>query len=381
MGTFDEPKKETEMKKRIVLFLIFTLAAICVRADTNTFVAGETNFRSSSARAISSSRHDDVEVRPSADGSVLCKKCECSVADINCREAFLKYGWWISIVIIASVLAFAFVMVFRKFAEYRWRVVSMGAFVALMATIALSTFMWMERVVIDCEHAREIFRNAHTEMQLSNSEAVLKAYDQLSGELSKWFAMFAILGAFFGLVLPVGSYFLQLKEINSREEDVDAKIGEKVKEFENEMAATKEKFGKDTEEINQRLWKILVVRSHTGLSSVLYSCKASGWKYSDSISRDILQELLQFLQWLSYVDDRKYATRHFRKLAAELKEFKAAIDLIPEWKNSIRREDAQTSNVRFDLGWCAELCQDDYMFVRNVLHSWGIKVLDLDTDC
>lgn len=71
----------------------------------------------------------------------------------------------------------------------------------------------------------------------TGSEAVQKAYAQLSTELQQWLALFGVLGTFLGLVLPVGAYLLQLKAVERKEKYIDARINEKTVEMAGKMAS------------------------------------------------------------------------------------------------------------------------------------------------
>ena len=96
------------------------------------------------------------------------------------------------------------------------------------------------------------------------SPAIMEAYESLSNELSSWMAIMGIFAAVFGLLIPIGSYFLQrqsLKDeretimkdvektrdeafvkINEFVDGVPAEIGEKMKPMWNFLAANFDRF-------------------------------------------------------------------------------------------------------------------------------------------
>ena len=346
--------------------------AITAMSVTSGATKAETDQRTSTANAVSALQKGSASVVQGV--GIAQSDRESHVVDCGRHESLLNCGWWVALGTLVVLVILTLRMMFgKRFAECRWSVASMAMLVSLVGLITLCSFMWVERVVCDCEQKREFFRSECMGDRLSKSEAVLKAYDQLSSELSRWFAMFAVLGTFFGFVLPVGSYFLQIRELNRKGKEIDDRIDERVKSYTEQVLNTKQEFEKDIEDTQQKLWKALADRSYMSLISTLYACKDSKWKFTKPACLDIIVDLLQSLNWLSRLADRKCVTQYFKKLASELREFKKATDPDPEWKCTNRTKD---SDVRFDLGWCAESCKDDYELIQGVLHTFGIKVLD-----
>lgn len=73
----------------------------------------------------------------------------------------------------------------------------------------------------------QLNRGGHIPMELSMrgfSRSVLVAYEKLSDEMGRWFSLFAVLGVFFGLVLPIGAYFLQIKAVDRHEERMSEEL-------------------------------------------------------------------------------------------------------------------------------------------------------------
>ena len=81
----------------------------------------------------------------------------------------------------------------------------------------------------------------------NDSAAIISAYDSLSNELSSWMAIMGIFATVFGLLIPIGSYFLQrqslkdereaiMRDVEKSSAEVFAKIQESVDEMPEEMA-------------------------------------------------------------------------------------------------------------------------------------------------
>ena len=81
----------------------------------------------------------------------------------------------------------------------------------------------------------------------NDSAAIISAYDSLSNELSSWMAIMGIFATVFGLLIPIGSYFLQrqslkdereaiMRDVEKSSAEVFVKIQESVDEMPEEMA-------------------------------------------------------------------------------------------------------------------------------------------------
>ena len=207
-------------------------------------------------------------------------------------------------------------------------------------------------------------------------DELVKAHDRFMVHLDISLGILATLVTIFGAVLPMIMQERAIARINRKEGEIDKRIDEGVSECKN-MASRVEKSAKeDVDKVLQMVWKTQVISTHQALKSTLFACKESNWAFSRVCHSDIIREILALLKWLSYITDRLFAMSHFRKLATELKMFRDNTVHIPEWQ--CKEGNAQTSDVRINLEWCAEACESDYKFVQEVLHSLGIKVLEID---
>ena len=92
--------------------------------------------------------------------------------------------------------------------------------VAILALICIGAFLLLNRIVDFGANGRPFYGITSPEA----NQAMLQAYEQLSNELARWGALIGVLGAFFGLVLPVGGYLLQVKAVERYEGRVEKAI-------------------------------------------------------------------------------------------------------------------------------------------------------------
>lgn len=241
------------MNRITVLLVLVAFTVSFAAADTNAVVASEEKCQQASSASMGltsvKANVDVVQVvgRVPPDSNFCIKDRKGHEFTANC-------GCLIAFGIFALMLIFNVLMIFnKKITECHRRALSMCMLMLLVGLIAFCTFTWVERVMRNCNQSRKIFRSELGVNRLSKSDAVLEAYDQLNSELSRWFTMFAVLGTFFGLVLPIGGYLLQLKEIDRRKKEIDEGIDKGIQGYKDEMFRTREKLEKETEECRNSL--------------------------------------------------------------------------------------------------------------------------------
>ena len=95
--------------------------------------------------------------------------------------------------------------------------------------------------------------------------SVIAAYDSLSNELSSWMAIMGIFAAVFGLLIPIGSYFLQqrslLEERGVMREDfkkaLEEKIGQLTKDYQLKIEKMQSDFSDDMTVRMKPMWNFL----------------------------------------------------------------------------------------------------------------------------
>ena len=95
--------------------------------------------------------------------------------------------------------------------------------------------------------------------------SVIAAYDSLSNELSSWMAIMGIFAAVFGLLIPIGSYFLQqrslLEERGVMREDfkkaLEEKIGQLTKDYQLKIEKMQSDYSDDMTVRMKPMWNFL----------------------------------------------------------------------------------------------------------------------------
>jgi len=282
-----------------------TVAAV---ADTNAVAKGAKCQRDASGIVGATTPRASTDVGQNVGG--VQSNPDTYTTGCGRSELFLKYGWWVALMILIAMAMLTVVMMFgKRFAECRWSVASMAMLVSLVGLITLCSFMWVERVVGDCEQSRKIFRGELKEYRLSKSDAVLEAYDQLSSELSRWFAMFAVLGTIFGLVLPIGGYLLQMREIYRKGKEIGDRIDKNVQEYKGKIVDFERKIDEDRNSlsdvrtIGQELRKTQAKSSLNMMKFVwvefLHVITSGGYDNRDR-DRDIAQPIYRIVEALVF---------------------------------------------------------------------------------
>ena len=296
-------------------------------------------------------------------------KFDTCVVDCKQSESFLKYGWWIALGAIIVLAILTLVMMFgKRFAECRFGVVSMAMLVSLFGLITLCSFMWVERVVGLCERNREFFRSELTENRLSEGDAVLKAYEQLSNELSRWFAMFAVLGTFFGLVLPAGGYLLQIREIEKKKEEVNSRMKSLI---------DKEQ-GKFSKEISI-LW-----RQHSSVAQwMVMQCERRIVRFMNrkvAVNR-LGGEGVGLLAWIMIVIQTALATEDSNVLSSRIEFLRLVFERLKkneQYADFVKATIASPAidNVKIDLEKCHKILKDKsaYDYLKQFSNEFGITM-------
>lgn len=173
--------------------------------------------------------------------------------------------------------------------------------------------------------------------------AVLEAYDKLSNELNRWSVMFVALGAFFGLVLPIGAYLLQMKEIARKEGAVDEKLKQEQEKRKEEiekvmseiegarrgiqktmdvMMRTKVEVTESQMRIEgmvRKLWKSQVAMSQENLADIIQDMGDCDWQLDKVHVREFRAALILFLRCLANIDGNVFVLEHLSILADLLK--------------------------------------------------------------
>ena len=149
--------------------------------------------------------------------------------------------------------------------------------------------------------------------------AVLEAYDKLSNELNRWSVMFVALGSFFGLVLPIGAYLLQMKEIARKEGAVDEKFAEEARQRKKSIEAAdleikkmRDEFRSDVSEV----WQAQAIVQSESFYSVLRLLKKTSWESVGYESRrELLTTLMLFLRCLENTKLHDFVVQQLSRMA------------------------------------------------------------------
>lgn len=290
-------------------------------------------------------------------------------------------GFWVRIVsrtigAVGSFIALIIALSREKIDMRKIRVIESFVLIALIIFLARGTQETVMKLADRITTEQEISARAR-------DAAVLQAYQQLSGELGRWFVMFVVLGAFFGLVLPLGSYLLQIRAINGREDEVDAKI----KEREDRYEKASEKFRKELEEKScremeriqadcakgiRRLWQGQVFAARGQFLLAISNAEDAGWK--SSLSYELVSSLVLMLKFLEVSEISELIVKEVRFLAGKVKYVQSktldadAVTWKRGWKESSSKEEIALSS------YCTE-CREEFQTLKAFLEGFGIHVL------
>ena len=240
--------------------------------------------------------------------------------------------------------------------------------IAVLAVIGCGSFHLLSRIV-DLG-AKESAILAITSPDCSM--AVLQAYEQLSNELGRWCALFGVLGAFFGLVLPIGAHLLQIKTVKREEEKTTRLIQENVKVSEKDIR-------KSLEVEVQKIWKeyadmqyledLKIFKTLRDQSSVTkVSSVDSEWSWFQWISG-----LLYVVQILNRLSDAIFVNKRIGSLVRMLKEAKT-------WKTFVVmsatiRKRFQGEIIQFEGGFDSlrKKSPDNMNQLESLLNEYGIE--------
>lgn len=201
------------------------------------------------------------------------------------------------------------------------------------------------------------------------SSAVLCAYKQLSEELSRWFVMFVVLGSFFGIVLPIGSYLLQIRAIRHKEDEVEEAIKESEKRAQNEIDKRTKKIKDDIDKV----WRGHVVAAYVQFLSAVNDIEKEEWKLNATNRRELIFSLILVLKYLENTNNEKFVTEKIKGLAKKT-------GMISEKIGAINPDDkSKDSNVRKDrpqihLSDKCSQCKDELSKISQFLENFGVFV-------
>jgi len=215
-------------------------------------------------------------------------------------------------------------------------------------------------------------------MSANHNKAVLDAYRQLNDELNRWSVMFVVLGSFFGLVLPIGSYLLQMKEVSRKESEV----GEKLKEEENErkeeiknarmeMQELRRKFSEDV----SKVWRSQAIMAYDRVVAVILAIENDNWMYDKGNRRELISALLLCLKYLENCKNQDFIVRKVADLSKLVREFNANVseEAFTQWLNGWGR---QSSDTKIALCEYCDSCTDALREIRDFVRKFGFTVLD-----
>ena len=282
--------------------------------------------------------------------------------------------WWgIRCCTIAEICGFAALIVAVWKAKIDMRKVRMVESFILMATILLFAYGTRETVL------QLVDRKVTTQMQLSSDEnkAVLQAYQQLSEELNRWFILLVAFGALFGLILPVGSYFLQLRAISRKEDESDERLMElerrnrgEIDKAKKEIADTQEQFAKAV----GNLWRSQTIMAHERFLDAIKGVQGKPCQFNTNESRELFASLWLVLKYLEQTKCQQFVTKWVVRLADEIKGIFKNTD---EKECNTCAEDAskQQERHRIELSkYCAD-CMDEFNQIAKFLAKFGINIL------
>ncbi len=146
---------------------------------------------------------------------------------------------------------------------------------------------------------------------IEDANPVLVAYEQLSREMQVWFALFAALGTFLGILVPVIAYWLQIKAVDRHEaqmkneiqkamEEVKREVPElidtKVSSAEREMGETMQATVQEVASKFPDLWKQHAIYVKM-LINELYDKVINEWQHNRD-GAEIGLGLVSFCNWL-----------------------------------------------------------------------------------
>jgi len=328
--------------------------SFAVVADTNAAVATVKKCQpAASASVVSTSVKTNVDVVHVLGG--VLPDSDSRIEGGKHYEFIVNHGCLIAFGIFALMVMFSVIMMFsKKDSECHRRAASMGMLMLLGGFITFCSFVWVERVIVNCEQSRKSFRAEIGENRLSKSDAVLEAYDQLNSELSRWFTMFAVLGTFFGLVLPIGGYLLQVKEVERKKEEIYSGMKSLIDD-------AKDKFKKETSD----LWKYHSAMAHWMVM-----------KYQDRILRFMRKTIspsslgaegVGLLAWVMIMIKTALSTEDADIVASKIEALRFVFDKLKgeaQYKVFLSATLASPvkRSIRIDLDRCREILKDNSSF-------------------
>lgn len=247
-----------------------------------------------------------------------------SLTDTLCVDT-LCVAFVAILLIILSVVVSWVIAAWRARDVRRWLCAAESVFlIAIVLLLAWGTRDTVLKVVDSFQRDKVVFSE-------NQNKAVLEAYDKLSGELNRWSVMFVVLGSFFGLVLPIGAYLLQMKEIARKEGAVDEKFAEKeskwneaISRIEMNIVEARGKLLQEEERIRalsakvkkdlREVWRNQAITAHESLKLVAIELEGGNRKFADVNIREIYVPWILFFKYLENTGDRNFIVKSISDL-------------------------------------------------------------------
>lgn len=218
------------------------------------------------------------------------------------------------------------------------------------------------------------------------SKAVLQAYEQLSAELGNWGALLGVIGAFFGLVLPVGAYLMQIKAVNQEEEKIMARVNEFIQKARDDVSEKMEALvdakKQNLENGLQQTWEEmsdLQMNNHRDWHQALRQhevCREEvsleeTWMWARWIT-----SLLCVLQTLTRVRNDEFVKAKLISLIEEIKEInQRAKEFEPMQKEYKMRFENCTIQLKGDANKLRECCKKEMDELVRLLSNFGVSFI------
>ena len=250
--------------------------------------------------------------------------------------------------------------------------------VAVLALISFGAFHLLSRIV-DLG-ASGCAMQAITSPE--RNEAVLQAYEQLSNELERWVALLGILGTFFGLVLPVGAYLLQLKAVNREEEKIEDFVQKTQNAFEKQMSETmasnKRVMDATLESRDQKIWKayadmqydenLKCFQNLRKQAAILPNAEQKRWLWVQWIS-----SVIAVVQALLRVRDDTFAKQKLKALIQELQGVQLLHDFAAMQEYFRNQYQNGTCQLEGGVDVLRRHCPDEMKELEGLLNFFGIR--------
>lgn len=201
-----------------------------------------------------------------------------------------------------------FILVWRKneLPSGVFHCLELGLLLGVLLLVSLGTYQLVARFIDSgCNAPLKEIANAS-----NRSSAVLSAYHQLSTEMERFIGLLAVFGTFFGLVLPVGAYFLQTKAVNAQETKTESLIQKQLKD----MKQVVDSQLNNLIQAQVNMVRLLVVQQFREIQKPLPpNYGIAQWEYFKWIS-----QMLLLLEILSQTTDEQFMKKQISHLSTLL---------------------------------------------------------------